>query len=231
MSDPPQTPRASRFPPVRGPYGVALALSATAALLMVLVAAGWQPLLDLDGRIARALHSSALERPTWTRTARVLTDWVWDPWTMRALTAAAVLWLWSRAERTLAVRIAVAAVSGALAQQVLKAVLGRERPEWERPVDTAHFAAMPSGHAMTTAMTCGLLLWAAWQLGSRGPLWWGAAALAVVSSAGVSVTRIYLGVHWLTDVVAGCLLGGAVAAWAAAHASWRREPRPERITA
>lgn len=225
MPDPAHPPRP------RGPYAWALALGASAALLTALVAAGWQPLLDLDGRVARSLHRSALAHPGWTHTARIFTDWVWDTWTMRALTAAAVLWLWSRTERALAAQVAVAALLGALAQQLFKAMLGRERPEWERPVDSADYAAMPSGHAMTAALTCGLLLWAARRLHAPGPLWWSAAAVAGVSVAGVSFTRIYLGVHWLTDVVVGCLLGFAVTASAAAAAAWQRERRLERIPA
>lgn len=219
-----------RRPRTRSAYTwAALVLSVLATLLVTLVWLGWHPLLDLDGRVARGLHRSALAHPGWTKTARVFTDWVWDTWTMRALTAAAVLWLWSRTERALAVQVAVAALLGALAQQLLKALVGRDRPEWERPVDSADYAAMPSGHAMTAAFTCGLLLWIVRRLHVSGTVWWSAVTVAGVSVAGVSFTRIYLGVHWLTDVVAGCLLGGAIAAWTAA--AWQRGRRLERIAA
>lgn len=206
----------------RGWRTAAPVLAALAAVLIALVAAGWQPLLDLDESVARELHSFALAHPGWTRSARILTDWVWDPWTLRALLTAAVLWLWWRAERGPALRLAVAGLSGAALQQLLKAVLDRDRPVWARPVDSAHYSAMPSGHVTTAALTFGLLLWLLRYL--RVPaLWWRAAvAVAALSVAGVALTRVYLGVHWLTDVVVGALLGAAIAACAGADAGRRR---------
>jgi membrane-associated phospholipid phosphatase len=190
-----------------------------ALLLIVLVSVDWQPLLDLDGRISRVLHGSALAHPGWTGTAQVFTDWVWDTVTTRALVAVAVVLLWRRRERPLAFLVAVTMLLGVLVQQGLKTLVGRERPQWEEPVDSAHYAAMPSGHAMTAALACGLLTWLAWTHLHRRALRWAVAAAALVSVAGVSLTRLYLGVHWFTDVLAGAALGIAMAALAAG--SWQ----------
>ncbi|OEU96523.1 phosphatase PAP2 family protein [Streptomyces oceani] len=198
-----------------GSTRAALLLAALGACLVLLVQLGWQPLLDLDRRVARSLHESALSHPGWTGTARVLTDWVWDTWTMRAVLAVTVLWLWWRAQRASAVRLLVLAVFGTLLQQLLKAVLGRERPRWEEPVDSANFAALPSGHAMTAALACGLLVGLVYAYDSRRWLRWLVLGAAAVSVVGVSWTRVYLGVHWLTDVVVGSLLGLAIAMWPA----------------
>jgi undecaprenyl-diphosphatase len=150
----------------------------------------------------------------------VLTDWVWDPWTMRAVLLVTVLWLVLRGARRLALWVTAAGIAGTLLQQGLKVLLDRDRPRWADPVDSANFAALPSGHAMTAALTCGLLLWLAHLRGVRRAvrltvLWVGA-----VSVAGVGFTRVYLGVHWPSDVVTGWLLGFAVAA--AAATLWRR---------
>jgi undecaprenyl-diphosphatase len=83
-------------------------------------------------------------------------------------------------------------------------------------VDAAHYAAFPSGHAMSALIAGALVLWLLCRCGAR-PLWrWTAGAVAVVSVAGVGFTRVYLGVHWLSDVVGGWLLGGALVAAAAA---------------
>ncbi|MYR44426.1 phosphatase PAP2 family protein, partial [Streptomyces sp. SID5910] len=50
-----------------------------------------------------------------------------------------------------------------------------------------------------------------------------ALAVSVVSVAGVGVTRVWLGVHWTTDVVAGWFLGALVVALAVlAHGRWVR---------
>lgn len=194
-------------------------LLAAVAVLTVLVAVGWGPLLSFDGRIARGLHSYAVSHPGVTRLMRVLTDWVWDPWTMRALAGAACAWLWWRGEGRCALWIALATLAASAVSQGLKALVGRERPVWPDPVDSADYAAYPSGHALTATVVCGLLAWLAARR-SPDPLtpWFArpvpalALLLAAVSVLGVGFTRIYLGVHWFSDVLAGWLLGAAIVA-------------------
>lgn len=195
--------------------------------LLALVAARWSPLMALDRTVADALHRHAVAEPGLVRVNRVLTDWAWDPWTMRALVAAAAVALWWRGARQLALRVAAASLLGSLVQQGLKAGVDRGRPSWTDPVDTAHFAAFPSGHAMTAVVSCGLLLWLLRLYGAGPVLWVGALAVAVLSATGVAVTRLYLGVHWLTDVVGGALLGVAVVAFTVAghnRSTARRTP-------
>ncbi|MET9929369.1 MULTISPECIES: phosphatase PAP2 family protein [unclassified Streptomyces] len=209
---------------VAGSVGIALFVA-----VLVLVAAQWSPLMALDRTVADSLHRHAVAEPGLVHANRVLTDWFWDPWTMRALIAAAVVALWWRGARLLALWVAAASLLGTLLQQALKAAVGRERPRWPDPVDTAHFSAFPSGHAMTAAVSCGLLLWLLRLYGAGPALWAGAVAVAVVSVIGVAVTRVYLGVHWLTDVVGGVLLGVAVVAFTAAgyaRSAARRAPEP-----
>ncbi|MET9960527.1 phosphatase PAP2 family protein [Streptomyces sp. NPDC006326] len=196
-----------------------------AAVLTALVVARWKPLLRYDDEAVLRLHAYAVGHPGVTRLVRILTDWVWDPWTMRALAAVACLWLWRRGGRERALRIAVATAAAAAVQQALKAVVGRERPMWPDPVATAHFAAYPSGHAMTATVVCALLLWLLPGPGARRGAWVGAAwALAAVSVLGVGFTRVYVGVHWPSDVVGGWLLGAALAALAIALPLGRHRP-------
>ncbi|MFE2294983.1 phosphatase PAP2 family protein [Streptomyces sp. NPDC059452] len=216
----PDTPRTDRSPRpaaalIAGAVGTALSV-----VLLALVAARWSPLMTLDRTVADALHRHAVTDPGLVRVNRVLTDWVWDPWTMRALVAAAVVALWWRGARLLALWVAAASLLGSLLQQGLKALIGRERPRWPDPVDTAHYAAFPSGHAMTAVVSCGLLLWLLRLHGTGPALWGGAVAVAVLSATGVAATRLYLGVHWLSDVVGGALLGVAVVAFTAAGYRW-----------
>jgi undecaprenyl-diphosphatase len=63
---------------------------------------------------------------------------------------------------------------------------------------------------MTATVVCGLLLWLLHRHGVARALWRTAVAVAVVSVAGVGLTRVWLGVHWATDVVGGWLLGALV---------------------
>ncbi|WP_267243349.1 phosphatase PAP2 family protein [Streptomyces sp. PR69] len=202
----------------RGPYLAVCA--AAAAALTVLVAVDWAPLVSFDRAVAGALHRSAVAEPGFTRLNRVLSDWVWDPWTMRALTLAAAVWLWARRERLLAGWFAATSALGTAVQQSLKSAVGRERPRWADPVDSAEYAAFPSGHAMSAAVACGLLVWLLRREGVRGRPWVWCAAAAAVSVAGVGFTRLYLGVHWPSDVVAGWLLGALLAGLAAVSYAW-----------
>ncbi|KAA0927072.1 phosphatase PAP2 family protein [Streptomyces apricus] len=207
---------------------VAAALVPPTALLLVLVAVSWDPLMALDGDIARTTHRWAVAEPDLTQAFRILTDWVWDPWTMRALVAVAVLWLvLHHGAWWLALWLTAACLLGSLLSQGIKAAVDRERPVWPDPVDSAHFAAFPSGHAMTAAVACGLLLWLLRLYGAGRVLWRSALAVAVVSVVGVGLTRIWLGVHWSSDVLGGWLLGAlTVALTVASYARFRGTGAP-----
>ncbi|GFH34709.1 phosphatase PAP2 family protein [Streptomyces pacificus] len=218
---PPPTPtriphRLSPEPGVPFPWARAASLAAVSSLLLlVTVSVGWAPLMSADRSVAVELHEWALADPGLTRVNRILSDWVWDPWTMRALVLSAVLVLLRRGEGLLALWVAAASLLGSAVQQALKALVGRQRPVWADPVDSAQYAAFPSGHAMTAAVTCGLLLWLLARTGAGVRLRRAAALLAVVSVLGVGFTRLYLGLHWFTDVLAGWLLGACLVAVAA----------------
>ncbi|MFF3658244.1 phosphatase PAP2 family protein [Streptomyces olivochromogenes] len=207
-------------PPLRTPTPrtaavTAAVLAVPSVLLLLLVAFSWRPLLALDGGIARTTHRWAVDEPGVTQVFRVLTDWVWDPWTMRALGALVVLRLvWRRSAWRPALWVTAACVLGTVVQQSLKAAVGRARPVWPDPVDSAHYAAFPSGHAMTATVVCGLLLWLLQLYGAGRALRRTALALGVVCVVGVGLTRVWLGVHWPSDVLGGWLLGALVVALA-----------------
>ncbi|WP_128430073.1 phosphatase PAP2 family protein [Streptomyces cyaneus] len=210
-------------PAERGTARWAGVLALCSALLLALVAVRWYPLMTLDGDIAETTHRWAVDEAGVTHAFRILTDWVWDPWTMRILTAAVAIWLvWRRAARWTALWLAATCALATLVQQTLKTVVDRPRPVWPDPVDSAHYAAFPSGHAMTATVVCGLMLWLLHHYGAARVLWRTAAVVAVISVAGVGLTRVWLGVHWATDVVGGWLLGALVVALAVrVHARWR----------
>ncbi|MGY6018952.1 phosphatase PAP2 family protein [Streptomyces spinosirectus] len=219
---PVESPERAPAPPLSARAAAALAVCSV--LLLVLVAIRWHPLIGVDGDISRTTHRWAVHETGLTHTFRILTDWVWDPLTMRLVIAAAVVWLvWRRSAWWTALWLAAAVAVGALLQQGLKAAVDRPRPVWRDPVDSAHYASFPSGHAMTATIVCGLLLWLLHRYGPGRALWRTALAVALVSVLGVGLTRVWLGVHWPSDVLGGWLLGATVVALAVA-VHRRRQP-------
>ncbi|MFD5569064.1 phosphatase PAP2 family protein [Streptomyces cadmiisoli] len=203
-------------------------LALCSLLLLVLVAAEWPPLIDLDGDVSRATHRWAVEESGVTHAFRILTDWVWDPQTMRILCAVVVVWLvWRQSAWWTAAWLVVTVALSTAVQQSLKAAVDRARPVWPDPIDSAHYAAFPSGHAMSATVVLGLLLWLLHGYGPGRTLWRTAVTVVVVSVAGVGLTRVWLGVHWPTDVIGGWLLGATVVALAVlAHRRWAPGPPP-----
>ena len=218
-------------PPARSTAArAAVVLALCSTVLLVLVAVRWRPLVDTDGDIADTTHRWAVDDPDVTHAFRILTDWVWDPQTMRLLCAAVAVWLiWRHAAWWTALWLAVACAWGSILQQSLKAAVDRPRPVWPDPVDSAHYAAFPSGHALTATVVCGLLLWLLRRYGAGRVLWRTALTLAVVSVLGVGLTRVWLGVHWASDVVGGWLIGALVVAVAVGAYEWRFAPGRARI--
>ncbi|WP_338485945.1 phosphatase PAP2 family protein [Streptomyces sp. SCSIO 75703] len=227
-SPPVVSPPRRRFP--HGALGTAGALALACLLLTVPVAVSWRPLTGLDGDVARVTHRWALGHENVTDGMRFLSDRLWDPWTMRVLCAGVAVWLWGWIrDRWTALWLAVTCAVGGVFQQALKAAVGRPRPVWAHPVDSARYAAFPSGHAMTATVVCGALVWLVYRYGAPRAARRTAGAAAVVSVVGVGATRVWLGVHWLSDVVGGWLFGGLVVALAVlAHERWH--PRATAVT-
>ncbi|AGF73626.1 phosphatase PAP2 family protein [Corynebacterium halotolerans] len=106
----------------------------------------------------------------------------------------------------------LAVIVANLASHLLKPVIGRERPpELHRLAEETNHA-LPSGHATgVAALAMILTLWLGRGRAATVPARW-LTGVAWVLAVAVSLTRLYLGVHWLTDILAGLLLGAAVAA-------------------
>ncbi|MEU6811559.1 phosphatase PAP2 family protein [Streptomyces sp. NPDC046831] len=219
---PPPVASPPRPPAHRVRVRAPLVLGACSALLIALVALRWHPLMAFDGGVSRTTHRWAVAESGVTQVFRILTDWVWDPLTMRLLCAAVAVWLvWRRSAWRTALWLVAATALATLLQQGLKAAVDRPRPVFADPVDSAHYAAFPSGHAMTATVVCGLLLWLLHRHGPGRALWRVALAVGVLSVVGVGLTRIWLGVHWPSDVLGGWLLG-AWAVWLATAVYGRR---------
>ena len=108
----------------------------------------------------------------------------------------------------------------------LKAVLARARPDLTTHLDLVSSHSFPSGHSTMTPvvyLTLAAILAAGAERRSVRLLLSGAAVVLVLA---VGVSRVYLGVHWPTDVLAGWTLGTAIAV-AASLALHRAAPAPQ----
>ncbi len=102
-----------------------------------------------------------------------------------------------------ALRLSALLLLSSCINTLIKIVIQEPRPYWVRPElytgssDTA--AGMPSGHAQSAAAFWGLL-----ASFTRRPLWW---AVCLLMIFGISVSRIYFGVHFPSQIVVGVVLG------------------------
>jgi undecaprenyl-diphosphatase len=113
----------------------------------------------------------------------------------------------SRRSKILALTILGAALTRPVFEFVVKDVIGRPRPEIDQLVPGTGFSN-PSGHVLASIALYGLVP-AVVALFARRAIWWWvtAAVVVVVVVPMVAISRVYLGVHWPTDVVAGIVLG------------------------
>jgi undecaprenyl-diphosphatase len=96
---------------------------------------------------------------------------------------------------------------GGLLNLQLKSYFARARPELAEALRNAHGYSFPSGHAMGSAVTFGALAYLAFRVIPRWRYRAAAIAFAATMILAISTSRIYLGVHWISDVGAGIAAG------------------------
>jgi undecaprenyl-diphosphatase len=129
--------------------------------------------------------------------------------------------LWSTGRRTDAVFVIGAMAGAQLVFRGLKILLDRPRPPADGRLVHAASESLPSGHATTAVVVIGTLVVLAWP-GRSTAVRAAMVATATLWVGAVGLTRIYLGVHWFSDVIAGWLVGGAWLAICVAAWSWWR---------
>jgi undecaprenyl-diphosphatase len=224
--DPPAADRSARTRPIaRRELGLLLALA--------FVAGGLYAFVQLAGEV-RAGSALAFDRALLLamRTPGDLSDPVGPGWfeemarDFTALGSLGVLALASVAVvgyllitglRASALLVVVAVGGGALVSTLLKNAFGRARPDLVPHAMEVYTHSFPSGHAMLSAvayLTLGALL-VRLQARRRAKVY--VLVVAVLLTLLVGASRVYLGVHWPSDVLAGWSLGAcwAVLCWAA----------------
>jgi membrane-associated phospholipid phosphatase len=199
-----------------------LVAAATFALLLLLVGAGWPPLRSLDAVAAGAFRQIDSEHPALVLAAEVTSN-VFDPNVFRVVLTVIALIYVVNGERHHAIWLVVTVFGGAGLGIALKEIVGRARPVLPEPVSSAPGLSFPSGHALGASIGCCLLLLITLRFLPRGGRVAAVIAAAVIVAA-VALSRVVLGVHFVSDVLAGIALGiGWVAVTTWAYVAWRRE--------
>lgn len=203
-------------------YLKAFWISVTAfAAVSVLAGAGW-----MHGPDLWALHTAQLPASSALDLLSEIISLAGNLFLTTILTAVLAAGLYVRGRRSLALRFLVALAAITVLELALKLFLPVP------PLPLEHLRAVgdefiftlpnpyPSGHMMRTVFLAGAaaLLW------PRREVLLGAGALL----AAMAATRVYLGVHWASDVVGGILLAAAALAWA--FGTERRARKKRRVT-
>jgi undecaprenyl-diphosphatase len=190
--------------------------------LAALVDTKWGPLSRLD-------QSTTRQANDWVRHHHGLIDplratsYVFHAWVFRVIVVGLAIWLFYQGARRLAAWAITTLVAAGVLDALLKVLIDRPRPSLPSAIAHAPGGSFPSGHALTSVVGTATivlillpLLHGAW----RGVAWAIAALISLLSGT----CRVLLGVHYVSDVVAGWILGAAIVlATTAAFETWRRD--------
>ena len=196
---------------------VAAALAGAAYGALVRARGDWNDGQGWERAVLEAFHTSL---PTLLDVTMLVLPWLGTNITLIPALLGAAIWLdrWRR-RRDLAVHLLVVEAGSYTVNPLLKVIFDRDRPDlWEKRGQFA-WSSYPSGHAIASVAVLLTIAWLLWrERGWRWP-WAVAAALLLVSLH----SRLYLGVHWPSDVVGGVLVG---AIWLGATMAAYRAGRP-----
>ncbi len=152
----------------------------------------WDPqILLIVGSLRSPLATVAMRAVTTTASG-----WIAFP------VLAATIWFVRTGDRRQALILALGFLGAILLNTALKAAFARPRPHIISPLTVEHTASFPSGHTISAVVFYGYLALAVLRHG-----WRSVAALVTFWAVLVGLSRIYLGVHYPSDVLASFALG------------------------
>jgi membrane-associated phospholipid phosphatase len=206
-------------PPLVAGMLLALLCATLFGLLAEQVQSG-APITRLDGELAAWFHAHASAEMTLFMLA---ITWLHSAWGILSMTAVFGGWLYRERLHHWLVALLVTVPGGMLLNIAFKHVFQRARPHFDNPLLTLATYSFPSGHTASATVLYGfVVLFVVSRVRSRWRVA-AAAAGAVLAVCLVGLSRMYLGVHYLSDVLAAAAEGGMwLAICGTAFWSWRR---------
>ena len=167
----------------------------------------WNAGLPWERELMLSLHTQAPQVIDWIMLAL---PWLGTNLTLAPVIGAFSLWVWlKRGRGDIALELMITVLGGLILNLVLKDLFDRARPQlWEHRGQYA-YAAYPSGHAIVGVA----VFYTVARLLHREQGWrWPFVAASLLLAVSL-YSRLYLGVHWPTDVIGGVLIGSV---WLAA---------------
>ncbi len=181
---------------------VALLIAASLGLAILAAVDGGSVLLTWDEPIQRWVeaHRNATLDVVFRGFSRIGSNIV-------VFAVAAVLFVFLiRRCRPLAFALAVAVLARPVFELVIKELVDRPRPELD-PLINGVGPSHPSGHVLAAVALWGLIPPIVAVLTDDRRWWWLSVGTAGVLIVGIALSRVYLGVHWFSDILQGVLLG------------------------
>jgi undecaprenyl-diphosphatase len=187
------------------PLAVVTAAALIFAVLLVLVRLRWAPLESADHGAAAGINGLIAGNATLVAAVKAIT-WLGSDGVLWAVVGAAAVVLALRRQWRLAVYLLVTGAGALVLDPVLKSLVGRLRPVLAHPIAHGIGNSFPSGHALGSIVCYGAVLLVFLPL-ARGR--WRTAFITVVAAliALIGISRILLGVHYLSDVVGAWAVG------------------------
>lgn len=197
-------------PTRQGALGVLVALLAVVlTVTCILVATTAGPLIDMDEAVAQRAYDLSASHAGFIAALKAIAWWA-GPNAIRVLLAVAAIVLWLRNQRDLALWVVGTAILEAVVAPLAKLVFDRDRPVWDVPLTEIGQSSFPSGHAAAAGMLAATAILLSIVLTGRG--WRRRLIIAfwVTASLVIAAGRLLLGVHFLSDVIAGLALGALI---------------------
>lgn len=178
-------------------------------LLAILVTAEAPFLIDLDSELSQRAFDFSFGHPAFIDVLTAM-ETIFDagPRLIALLLFAAYAW-W-RHERRISIWIIVAALVSLLSNPLLKELFNRDRPSWDDPLHTIGGLSFPSGHSTGAGMFSTVLILLTIVLTGRG--WKRRILIAfwVILGLAIAGSRVFVGVHYPSDALAGVCFGSFV---------------------